>query len=170
MESSRTKQQRGQGVTQPLDRRLDQLIETGRQVVDGVAGTRPGMRRNKSLRLSTTSFAKVGRWVSDRLDWFLEDEDDWLEPWQLDSKLSYSGKKKPLDAISRRVAKPSSASENDRLENSNEDSWPEESSFRVDRWKRGQLNENSDSGKLPNRRRQSSRSDRRPLPRSSRRR
>ena len=29
----------------PRDRRLDQWLETGRQLVDGVAGRRPGQRR-----------------------------------------------------------------------------------------------------------------------------
>jgi hypothetical protein len=60
----------------PRDRRLDQWLETGRQLVDGVAGRRPGQRR-PGLDLDS-----VGRWVGDKVEWLLEEDDDWREPWQ----------------------------------------------------------------------------------------
>ena len=55
----------------PRDRRLDQWLETGRQLVDGVAGRRPGQRR-AGLDLDS-----VGRWVGDKVEWLLEEDDDW---------------------------------------------------------------------------------------------
>ena len=81
------------------ERRMDQWLETGRQLVDGVAGRRPGQRRS-SLDLDS-----VGRWVGDRIDWLLDDDEDWQEPWQEDREtdLLNGGGKRPLDAISRRV-------------------------------------------------------------------
>ena len=171
MDSSRTSHYKRQGFRQPLDRRVDKWIETGRQVVDGVAGNRPGPRRVNSMRTSSSSFEKVGRWVGDKLDWFLEDEDDWLESWQTESKTSSSsGGKRPLDAISRRVPKASALPHEDLQENLEVDSWPEDSSFRVEKWQRGQINENIDSGKLPNSRPETRDPERRRLPKSSRRR
>ena len=171
MDSDRSRHSRRQGFRQPLDRRVDNWIETGRQVVDGVAGNRPGARRGYSSRLSGGSFERVGRWVGDKLDWFLEDEDSWLEPWQTDTHGSYSSKKRPLEAVSLRGSKSINASTKNSHAIGDEDKWPEESSFRVDRWQRnGQLTQNPDSEKLPSRRRESIRSDSRPLPRSSRRR
>ena len=65
------------------------------------------------------------------------------------------------------------------LKISDEDDWPEESSFRVDRWERGYVKENSESLNNLGGRRESSRFgsrrdasniDGRPMPRSSRRR
>ena len=56
---------------EPRDRRLDQWLETGRQLVDGVAGRRPGQRR-PGLDLDS-----VGRWVGDKVEWLLEEDDDW---------------------------------------------------------------------------------------------
>ena len=61
---------------EPRDRRLDQWLQTGRQLVDGVAGRRPGQRR-PGLDLDS-----VGRWVGDKVEWLLEEDDDWREPWQ----------------------------------------------------------------------------------------
>ena len=59
MESSRTsRSQRGKGLRSPLDRRVDKWLETGRQFVDGVSGTRPGMRRINSTGFKSSSFDK----------------------------------------------------------------------------------------------------------------
>ena len=150
---------------------MDNWIETGRQFVDGVAGNRPGTRRTNSPRLSSASFEKVGRWVGDKLDWLLEDEDGWLEPWQTDSSESFSDSKRPLEAVSRRVSHSIPSSPKDSQENLDQDEWPEESSFRVERWRRSpSVNENINSERLLKRRRDSIGSDRRPLPRSNRRR
>lgn len=70
----------------PLDQRLDRWVSTGRQFVDGVVGARPGSRpvpRGAERRAAgPAGLESLGRWVEDRLDWFLEDGDDWREPWQ----------------------------------------------------------------------------------------
>lgn len=137
-------------MEQRMERRLDTWLETGRQLVDGVSGRRPGQRRT-SLDLDS-----MGRWVGEKVEWLLDDDDDWREPWQ-DQALpdaSRQGGKRPLQAVSRR--RPPAT----------DDSWPEDDSFRVQRWQRnaelgGQLDE-----PVP----QPMRSPRRALPRSSRRR
>lgn len=52
----------------------------------GVAGARPGSRpggRSTAGRAGgRPGLEGLGRWVEDRFDWLLEDEDDWREPWQ----------------------------------------------------------------------------------------
>ena len=138
-------------MEQRMERRLDTWLETGRQLVDGVSGRRPGQRRT-SLDLDS-----MGRWVGEKVDWLLDDDDDWREPWQKQTAPETSGRggKRPLQAVSRR--RPPAA----------DDSWPEDESFRVQRWQRtagldGQLDEQPV--------RQPMRSPRRVLPRSSRRR
>ena len=72
--------------TDPLDQRVDRWVTAGRQFVEGVAGSRPSGRpapragdRRPGRR---PRFDDLGRWVEDRLDWLLEDGDDWREPWQ----------------------------------------------------------------------------------------
>jgi hypothetical protein len=79
----------------PRDRRLDQWLETGRQLVDGVAGRRPGQRR------PVLDLDSVGRWVGDKVEWLLEEDDDWREPWQRVAEPK-ARRKQPLQAISRR--------------------------------------------------------------------
>jgi hypothetical protein len=175
MDSDRLRPQRRQGYRQPLERRLDNWIQTGRQVVDGVAGNRPGMKKGNSSRSAVNSVEKVGRWVGDKLDWFLEDEDGWLEPWQAANQETdeetYSTSKRALDAVSLRVAPSVSSSVEHSQGSLDDEEWPEESSFRVDRWERNEpVNDDVNFQSLPNKRREPSRSARRPLPRSSRRR
>jgi len=112
------------------DRRLDSWIETGRQFVDGVSGRRPGQRR------SNFDLDSVGRWVGDKVEWLLEDDDAWREPWQETDRPMRSGKR-PLEAISRRgrqVAPPAPAMTTPQP--GAVDDWPEDDSFRVDRWQR----------------------------------
>ena len=160
------------------DRRMDQWLETGRQFVDGVSGRRPGQRR------SSIDLDSVGRWVGDRIEWLLEDDEDWREPWQNAREtdvLNRSGKR-PLEAISRRVQRPSSLldgvapsspqppsqqpplQQSPGLEDpssgssSDADAWPDDESFRVERWTRSSETRSSDQ------------SPKRALPRSSRRR
>ena len=171
MDLDRSRQSRRQSFKQPLDRRVDNWIETGLQFVDGVAGNRPG-RRAISSRLSGASFEKVGRWVGDKVDWFLEDEESWLEPWQSDTQIPSSNTKRPLEAISRRVSKQISSSSKYSQGTCEADEWPEDSTFRVERWRRSssEVNQSVDSEKLPNSRRDSISFERRSLPRSSRRR
>ncbi len=171
MEIGPTSQQRRNRSPEALDLRVDKWIETGRQVVDGVAGNRPGQRRPFSFeRSSGSGFATFGRWVGDKLDWLLEDEEDWEEPWQSDLQVSSKSSKRPLDAISRRASKATFV---DQYEKEEEflDNWPEDSSFRIDRWQRNQNNigETEDKSFL-RKNRQSLSTNRRPLPRSSRRR
>ncbi len=174
MDSSTSRHQRRNSFRQPLDRRVDNWIQTGRQVVDGVAGTRPGKRKVNSNRFSNSNLDKVGRWVGDKLDWFLEDEDSWLEPWQTtDSQARTLGNKRPLDAISMRGSKMNSTQRS--MEPFDQDDWPEESSFRVERWRRDDIDESPDQIDKSDKRREFSRPEirresTRPLPRSSRRR
>ena len=139
----------------PRDRRLDQWLETGRQLVDGVAGRRPGQRR-PGLDLDS-----VGRWVGDKVEWLLEEDDDWREPWQ-DSAEPKGRGKRPLQAISRRSRQrsvPTAAS-------SSPDDWPEDDLFQVQRWQREPAQRSSSEGEPLDQ----PPSPRRGLPRSSRRR
>ena len=128
-----------------LDQRMDQWVSTGRQLVDGVSGARPGGRRSSSgLRLD-----QVGRWVEDKIDWLLEDDDGWRESWEEPS--APQSRRQPLDAISRRgrSARPSAPPAPMRVEaqpqpsapaSSQEpvdpDAWPEDETFTLNRWKR----------------------------------
>ena len=138
----------------PLDQRIDQWVETGRQFVDGVSGRRPGQRRG------TMALDSVGRWVGEKVEWLLEDDDDWREPWQDSQPASPqvpSRGKRPLDAISRRGQRPQAVVADDN----GDESWPEDDSFRVQRWQRSRPE--PEEASRPS-------SGRRPLPRSSRRR
>ncbi len=131
------------------ERRRDVWLETGRQIVDGVSGRRPGQRR------SSLDLESVGRWVGDKVEWLLEEEDDWREPWQEPAVRSSRRGKRPLEAISRRQPRPSDGSpafeqavfrqpqaEQPSIpmatstEVDSAEEWPEDDSFRVDRWQR----------------------------------
>ena len=97
----RSQGQRSQDVG---DRRFDQWLETGRQLVDGVAGTRPGRRSAGGPRPSM-DFESVGRWVGDKIDWLMDEEEDWRDPVEPPLRAESppaSSRKRPLDAISRR--------------------------------------------------------------------
>ncbi len=171
MDVSRQDKYRRQQAKDSFDRRVDQWIETGRQFVDGVAGTRPGKRRSINVdRRSSSSLESVGRWVGDKIDWFLEDEDDWVEPWQSDTKETNLVKKKPLDAISRRSPKEISSRTELNQTSASSDDWPQDSDYRVDKWQRPQPDQRLNNDPISKRSRKSNSSDRRPLPRSSRRR
>ena len=169
------RQQRSPRSREVLDRKVDQWLQTGRQLVDGVSGRRPGQRRG-SLDLDS-----VGKWVGEKVEWLLEDDEDWREPWQEPTPPMTGSRpsKRPLDAISRRGGPASAATpaQNglDRMvperdsqadgsrqpvmdaqaatPSQGDDAWPDDESFRVAHWKRGP----EPMG-------------RRPLPRSSRRR
>ncbi|MFL0781897.1 MAG: RNA helicase, partial [Prochlorococcus sp.] len=76
------RRQRRQRSRDPLDRRFDQWIETGRQLVDGVSGARPGQRgASRAEGPAIPSLDGVGRWVGDKIDWLMDEEEDWREPW-----------------------------------------------------------------------------------------
>jgi hypothetical protein len=152
----------------PRDRRLDQWLETGRQLVDGVAGRRPGQRR-PGLDLES-----VGRWVGDKVEWLLEEDDDWREPWQENAEPK-ARRKQPLQAISRRSRQrpmPTAASQPlpttapSVAESSAPDDWPDDDLFQVQRWQRYPAQRSSPQGESQDQ----PPSPRRGLPRSSRRR
>ncbi|MEB3157285.1 MAG: hypothetical protein VKO26_07620 [Cyanobacteriota bacterium] len=98
----------------PLGDRLEQWVSRGRELVDGVAGTRPGSRPDPrgSGRGGLRRGDGLGRWVEGKLDWLLDDREDWREPWETDRAAapSTSGdpaprrSRPPLEAISRRGA------------------------------------------------------------------
>ena len=182
----------------PLDRRLDQWLETGRQLVDGVAGARPGSRTTSSRggRSTGASLDAVGRWVGDKIDWLLDEEEgDWGSSfddrrsravrsrdmtrsegdWQerrAPARMAAPKAKRPLDAISRRqpplISPAQTASPAGQNAGLGEaDAWPDDDSFRVERWQR------SPGTSAPGEQTSvasAAPAGRRPLPRSSRRR
>ena len=180
-----SRRQRPQRSPDPLDRRLDRWLDTGRQLVDGVSGTRPGRRSTDRLD-GASRLDAVGRWVGDRIDWLLDEEDDWREvsersqdmepsrPARVNTpaiveRSTPSRGKRPLQAQSRRqpVLPPPTASASPAVPSDQDDVWPEDDSFRVERWKRSESRDrvaDSTSSSMPRS------PSRRPLPRSSRRR
>ena len=141
MSSSRNRYQSRQRSREPLDRRMDNWIRTGKQVVDGVAGNRPGQRRaGWQDRNTGSNFDKVGRWMEDKIDWFFEDDDDWLEdegPDDASSQQNIINTKRPLGAISLRAPKALPSRIEERKNNSNDiNEWPDEQSFKLNRWER----------------------------------
>lgn len=135
------------------DRRLDRLVSAGRQLVDGVAGTRPGSRPS-SRSAARPRLDSLGRWVENKLDWLLEDGDDWREPWQEPrregpreaprERPAASRGRQPLEAISRRGSRrdrPSpglnAAGPAAPVEAAPDDAWPDDTAFTVPRWQRG---------------------------------
>ena len=124
-----------------LNRRMDQWISTGKQVVDGVAGNRPGQNRRRWQDKTTgPNFKKVGRWMEEKIDWFFEDDDDWLENEDLDDdplQESIINKKKPLGAISLRAPKALPPGIDKKRNYSNDiDEWPDDQSFKLNKWER----------------------------------
>ena len=109
MSTYKNRNQSRQRSRDPLDRRMDKWIATGKQVVDGVAGNRPGQRRGGwQDKVASQNFEKVGRWMEEKIDWFFEDDDDWLDNEELDQyplQESTINTKRPLGAISLRAPK-----------------------------------------------------------------
>jgi hypothetical protein len=129
----------------PLEQRLDRWVSAGRQLVDGVAGARPGSR-------PPVRSGGLGRWLEDRVDWLLDDGDDWREPWQ-ERDATTTGyaapartpssqapssqapvRRRGLEAISRRASRPAAPREASFPVGDGE--WPDEASFTVPRWQR----------------------------------
>ena len=185
MDSRRIRNLRNSFDKNIVDKQVDRIFETGRQFVDGVSGARPGKRRNSDFqRITSKSAKKVGRWVSEKVDLFFdEDNDDWYDDDNFDDdnrqsktftrdsntiKSSNPYSKRPLEAISLRQSKNVQTSEQKQLpygkEVNNQD-WPDELDFKVERWQRssekesdmlrGQLNQRggSKSRNLPRSRR-----------------
>ena len=140
----------------PLEQGLDRLVSAGRQFVDGVSGARPGSRpqaRGTGRRHGALPrLDDLGRWVEDKLDWILEDEDDWREPWQEQPRVSPSPRaslaarplaaaarrpesqrrRRPLEAISRRALAGEVAAAPEAVAGD----WPDDDTFTVPRWQR----------------------------------
>ena len=187
MDSRRIRNLRNSFDRNIVDKQVDKIFETGRQFVDGVSGARPGKRRNSDIQgITSKSVKKVGRWVSEKVDLFFdEDNDDWYDDDNLyddnsdiktfaresnsyESAKPYS--KRPLEAISLRQPKNLQITEQKKLpygKESKDEDWPDEMDFKVERWQRPSANENTTSRDQSN---QQSQSKSRNLPRSRRRR
>ena len=187
MDSRRIRNLRNSFDKNIVDKQVDKIFETGRQFVDGVSGARPGKRRHSDFQgITSKSVKKVGRWVSEKVDLFFdEDNDDWYDDDNLyddngdiktfaresnsyESAKPYS--KRPLEAISLRQPRNLQTTEQKKLpygkESKNED-WPDEMDFKVERWQRASEKENHTPRDQLNQRGQSKS---RNLPRSRRRR
>ena len=165
-----------------VDKQVDRIFETGRQFVDGVSGARPGKRRNSDFQgITSKSVKKVGRWVSEKVDLFFDEENDEnfyddqsdiktfsRESNSYESTTKYS--KKPLEAISLRQPKNLQKTEQKKLpywKESNDEDWPDEMDFKVERWQRASEKEINTARDQSN---QQVQSKSRNLPRSRRRR
>jgi hypothetical protein len=159
--------------SEPLEQGFDRLVSAGRQLVDGVSGARPGSRGSQRGQRPSAAAAggrprlgELGRWVEDKLEWILEDEDDWREPWQeprpgrlarsrpapasrpaLQPPLAADQAPPPADqSISTAAPPPAAAasgrrpleaiSRRGRRRRSAGDDWPDDSSFSRPRWQR----------------------------------
>ena len=141
MSTYRNRNQSRQRSREPLDRRMDKWIQTGKQVVDGVSGNRPGQKKGRfQQKMTSPDFEKVGRWMEEKIDWFFEDDDDWLEHEDSDDAViqeSIINTKRPLGAISLRAPKALPARIEDKRNNLNEmEEWPDQESFKLSRWER----------------------------------
>ena len=186
MDSRRIRNLRNSFDRNIVDKQVDKIFETGRQFVDGVSGARPGKRRNSDFQgITSKSVKKVGRWVSEKVDLFFDEEnDDWNDENFYDDQSdiktfsresnSYESttqhSKRPLEAISLRQPKNLQTTDQKKLpyaEGSNEEDWPDEMDFTVQRWQRSAEKENDFQSDQINQRGQSKS---RNLPRSRRRR
>jgi hypothetical protein len=149
---------RGERGTGSFEQRLDRWVSAGRQLVDGVAGARPGSR-------AAARPGGLGRWLEERVDWLLEDGDDWREPWQeapppatpapplrpaplsqRSGPLSSPPRRRSLEAISRRASRPAPSEQaspgpapltgEEPSPPASAGDWPEDSSFTLPRWQR----------------------------------
>ena len=141
MSSYNNRNQIRQRSRAPLDRRMDKWIQTGKQVVDGVAGNRPGQRRGVwQDKKTSANFEKVGRWMEEKIDWFFEDDDDWLDNQDFEDEPlqeSTNNTKRPLRAISLRAPKALPPQIERRSNNSDAiDEWPDDQSFKLNKWER----------------------------------
>ncbi len=186
MDSRRIRNLRNSFDRNIVDKQVDKIFETGRQFVDGVSGARPGKRRNSDFQgIASKSAKKVGRWVSEKVDLFFDEEnDDWYDENNFDSenidlktftrtsntqKSFKPDSKRPLEAISLRQPIKSQTNEQKQLPYGKEvdnQNWPDELDFKVERWQRSSEKENDI---LRNHSDQSGGSKLRNLPRSRRR-
>ena len=175
MSSSQNRYQSRQRSREPLDRRMDKWIQTGKQVVDGVAGNRPGQKRGGWQDKTTApNFEKVGRWMEDKIDWFFEDDDDWLDNEDMDDEPlpeNIINAKRPLGAISLRAPKALPSQIAQTKKNRKEiDEWPDDQSFKLNKWERKDNLSQGNQKDLNDAFQDDRSSKRRIIPRSSRRR
>ena len=188
MDSRRIRNLRNSFDKNIVDKQFDRIIESGRQFVDGVSGTRPGKRRISDFQgMTSKSVKKVGRWVSEKVDLFFDEEnDDWYdnnnfyddksevesfnkETGSIQPSQRYS--KRPLEALSLRQTKNVQITEQKKLtysRDNNIEDWPDELDLKVDRWQRSSEKENDTTREQEKYRSGSSKSKN--LPRSRRRR
>ena len=164
MDSRRIRNLRNSFDRNIVDKQVDKIFETGRQFVDGVSGARPGKRKNSDFQgITRKSVKKVGRWVSEKVDLFFdEDNDDWdddnfygdksdMKTFTRESNSYESVKpfsKRPLEAISLRQPKNLQTTEQKKLpygKEIEEEEWPDEIDFTVQRWQRDLEKENNSS-------------------------
>ena len=156
MDSRRIRNLRNSFDRNIVDKQVDKIFETGRQFVDGVSGARPGKRRNSDFQgITSKSVKKVGKWVSEKVDLFFDEEnEDWyneenfyddkseIKNFTRDSrsiKNSKSYSKRPLEALSLRQPKNLSVKEQKKLPYAEEDNfevWPDDCDLEVDKWQR----------------------------------
>ena len=151
MDSRRIRNLRNSFDRNIVDKQVDKIFETGRQFVDGVSGARPGKRRNSDFQgITSKSVKKVGRWVSEKVDLFFDEEND-IKNYTRESNPYESAKphsKRPLEAISLRQPKNLQTTEQKKLpyvKESKDEDWPDEMDFKVERWQRASENENNTS-------------------------
>ena len=117
----------------PLEQGFDRLVSAGRQLVDGVSGARPGSRTaprgaQPGGEDRRPGLDRLGRWVEDKLDWILDEDEDWREPWQEPAQRPEPAGRRPLEAISRR-GRPAEGG-------AAQEDWPDDASFSIPRWQR----------------------------------
>ena len=156
MYSRRTRNVRNNFDRNIVDKQVDKMLETGRQFIDGVSGTRPGKKRKADFqKITSRNVNKVGRWVSEKVDLFFDEEnDDWydddnfyeeereIKTFKRESSSIQTSKpysKRPLEALSLRQPKSGQTTEQKKLpyaQESNLEDWPDELDFKVNRWQR----------------------------------
>ncbi len=186
MDSRRIRNLRNSFDINIVDKQVDKIFETGRQFVDGVSGARPGKRRNSDFQgITSKGVKKVGRWVSEKVDLFFDEEnDDWddenfyddnddIKTFSRESNSYESAElhsKRPLEAISLRQLKNLQTTEQKKLpyvKASQDEDWPDEMDLKVERWQRASEKDKSESRDQLT---QQGQSKSRNLPRSRRRR
>jgi hypothetical protein len=171
---------------------VNRWVSRGKQLVDGVSGARPGTRppgrpgeRRPGARPGLDG---LGRWVENRLEWLLEDGDDWREPWEEEEApvpppeeaavvrpAPAAGRpRRPLEAVSRRGRRqeaPAPVPPEDATDAADTDEWPDDAAFSLPRWQRGEGPvQRNGTATAPGPTSPAQESGGRPLPRSSRRR
>ena len=155
MDSRRSRNFRNNFDRTILDKQVDKIFETGRQFVDGVSGARPGKKRNTDFQgISRRNVKNVGRWVSDKMDMFFDEEEEWNDQEnsfeEVEDVQSYSREsrfvdfdkpfsKRPLEALSLRQPINLKIDEQKKLPYGKSNSfneWPDDSDLKVDRWQR----------------------------------